>query len=261
MRIIKYSSLLTVLATMSLLMFSLAGCSDDDSPNNPGNGSGGEDFDQQTAQLQAQSAAPQAIGMVESISTIAAGIDTKQGTYGWNAAEQRWEYDYMYNYAGYTYDWLYTVQYLNSTGDPQQEAAGASSVVHTLNGTGSYGVTQDGYTIDYDYVYEYDTTIAGLGGSTYTMTGNGGYSIDYTYSGQGVNQSADYVVSWTTLSPGITIPANGGCPTGTIRYTFNPYSMDVVFNGSSTATVSMTDGGGSPVTVNPNTYALSCTVK
>lgn len=262
MRNFKSSHAAAAIATISLLLFSLSGCSDDDSPYNPGGGGGGggDTFDQQTAQVQAQAAAPQAIGMVESVSTIAAGVN-KQGDYGWNADMMRWEYDYVYTVAGYSYDWMYTVQYRDGSGTPQMDVAGASSVAHTMNGTGTYSSNQGGFDIDYDYVYEYDTVITGLGGNTYTMTGDGGYSFDYTYSGSGVNQSSSYQVDWTALSPGVMVPANGGCPTGTIRYTFTPYTMDMVFDGSSTATASMSDGVGNSVPLTPDTYDLSCTTR
>jgi len=251
---------LTALTATALLLFTLAGCSSDDSPNNPGGGGGDDTFDQTSAQLQAQTAAPQAVGTVESISQIANGVN-KQGSYNWNATDMQWEYNYVYDVAGYSYDWLYTVQYLDAGGNPQQEATGASTVASTMTGTGSYDFSQGGYNYVYDMMYEYNTTISGLDTSTYTMTGDGGYDIDYSYTGQGVNQNASYVVNWETLDPGITVPASGGCPTGTIQYTFNPYVMDVVFNGTGTASVSMVDGSGGNVPLNPNTYAMTCVTK
>ena len=257
---------LKIIMSMSvLLLFGLVGCSDDDSPTDPGGGGGGggggDQFDQASALAQAQSAAPQAVGMVESISSIAAGVDNKQGSYNWNASEERWESDYMADVGGYSYDWMYTVQYLDGDGNPQQESAGASSLTHSMTGTGGSDINQGGYNIVYDFNYNYSTTISGLGSATHVMTGAGGYSIDYTYSGNGVNQVADYVVEWETLSPGVSVPATGGCPTGTIQYKFNPFEMDVVFNGTSTASVGMVDGNGGNVPMNPNSYSLSCNTK
>jgi hypothetical protein len=236
--------------------FALAGCgSDDDGINNPGGG-GGDDFTAATVTVQAQTAAPQAAAMVGTMSALATGVGGKQGTYAWNATAQRWEYHYVYEVAGYDYDWLYTVQYL-AGGTPQQQVGGADTVHHTMHGTLENSLNQGGYQIDYDYVYDYDVEISGVGTGTYTMTGTGGYDIDYSYVGNGVNQSADYVVDWETLGAGITMPSDG-CASGTIRYHFPPYHTDVVFNGTGTATYTTYDGSNNVVAGGGGTTPVSC---
>jgi hypothetical protein len=241
---------------LSLSVFALAGCGDDD-PAAPGGGgnNSGDDFDQATAVTQAQVASPQAVALVESIQGMALGVGNKN--YAYNTANQRWEYDYSWSQAGYEYDWFYTVQYLDGAGNPQQDADGAASIRHTMDGSGEYSLTQSGTSLDYDFTYIYDMTVSGLGGSTYTMNGTGSTVIDYTYSYQGTTQSADYVMNWSTLDPGITVPENG-CPSGTIRYDMDPYRLDVVFNGTGTATSTLYDGSGNTVAAGGGTHQVGC---
>ena len=89
------------------------------------------------------------------------------------------------------------------------------------------------------------------------MTGSGGYDIDYHIVGPSYDQTSSYVVDWETVDGGITV-APGGCPSGTIRYTFDPYHLDVVFDGSSTATHTLYNSSGGTVASGSGTYPLSC---
>lgn len=248
---------LTLGAAAAALALAAAGCGgDDDGPTNPGGRT--DRFDEATALAQAQTAAPQAVSLVESMTAIAAGF-TKDGEkdYAWNPETQRWEYTYQFTGEGYVYDWSYTVQYLDGTGTPQQNAAGAASVAHDMHGVGSFHYEDGGAVLDYDYVWDYSTTIAGLGTDTLVMTGNGGQDIDYTYTSPQGNQSARYAATWEILAPGITIVGEG-CPVGTIRYDFAPYSVTVVFNGTGTATATMRDAGGNVIPEGSGTHPLSC---
>lgn len=246
----------------SAFLFALAGCGDDD-PADPGvgggggGGGGGDAFDQTTAMSQAQVAGPQGVALVESMQDIAGGVTLANKAYAWNAETQQWEYHYVYELAGYQYDWFLAVQYLDGAGNPVMESVGATSARHTMTGVADYSVNQAGFNLDYSYTYEYDVTLAGLGTDTVVMTGNGGFDLDYTYSGQGVNQTATYALVWQTQGDGISYPT-GGCPTGTIRYAMDPYYMDLVFNGSGTATSTLYDGGGNAVAGGGSSYPLAC---
>jgi hypothetical protein len=195
------------------------------------------------------------------MTAIAAGF-TKGGDkdYAWNPETQRWEYTYQFTGEGYVYDWNYTVQYRDGSGAPQQNAVGAASVAHDMHGVGSFHYEDSGSVLDYDYIWDYSTTIAGLGTGTLVMTGNGGQDIDYTYTSTEGNHAARYVAGWEILAPGITI-TGGGCPVGTIRYDFAPYSVTVVFDGSGTATVTMRDGTGYVVAAGSGTHDLSCAAR
>lgn len=119
------------------------------------------------------------------MNSLAVGVDKVEGTYTYNATEQRWEYHYVYDLSGYDYDWFMTVQYRDSSGTPQMEASGAATARHTMTGTADYLVSQGGFNLDYNYTYEYDVTLSGLGTGTTVMTGTGGFDLDYTYSGGG----------------------------------------------------------------------------
>ena len=252
----KNTRMMILLMMLALAAFSLSGCGDDD-PTGPGGGNNntGDAFDQTTAVTQAQTASPQAVAMVQSLEGMTAGVGNKN--YAYNAANQRWEYDYSWGTSGYTYDWFYTVQYLDGAGNPQESHTGAVSIRHTLMGTGDYNMDQGGYVFDYDFSYSYDVTMSGLDTSTATMTGSGSTDIDYTYTGQGVNQSNNWVMNWSTLDPGISYP-DGGCPTGTIRYDMSPFHLDVVFNGTGNATSTLYDGSNNVVQSGGGTYPLSC---
>lgn len=240
------------------LALAVAGCGGDDDPAQPGSGRATDDFDQATAISQAQAAAPQAVALVQSMTSLAAGF-TKDGekAYAWNAETGRWEYDYYYEAGGTTYDWFYTVQYLGAGGQPQQSPLGAVSVAHDMSGIGSYHYAGEGVVFDYDYVYEYATTIAGLGTGTLVMTGGGGQDIDYTYESTQGDYAYTFAVDWEILAPGIGI-TGGGCPTGTIRYDYAPFYALVEFDGTGTATSTLYDARGDVVPGGGGSHPLSC---
>jgi hypothetical protein len=126
-----------------------------------------------------------------------------------------------------------------------------------MHGDMDYAASHSGYDITYNYVYDYDVTISGIGTALYTMTGSGGYDMDYHIVGAGSNQTYNYDVDWETLEGGITV-APGGCPSGTIRYTFEPYHLDVVFDGTDTAVHTLYNSSGDTVPAGSGTYPLYC---
>lgn len=258
MKSARFPRLLITLALMAMLAFGCIGCLGDDDDDTTGPGTPDE-FDQPTAIAQSQLAGPQAVTMVENMSTIAGGVGTFRDDYSWNAAEQRWEYNYVWSDSGYDYDWLFTVQYLAS-GTPQQDEDGADAINHTMHGTMDYEDSQQGADIVLHYIYDYDVTITGMSTrSVLTLEGGGYFDIDYTYSFGGINQSYNYVANWETVGPNhIQAEENGGCPTGTIRYSMDPYYLDVVFDGSSSATATLYDGNDAVVPGGGGTYSLNC---
>ena len=249
---------LALLALLTLTL-ALAGCGDDDddsSPTGPTN-PGGSDFDQTTAVTQSQVAAPQGVALVESMDDLAAGFTRAAKDYAYNGDNERWEYDASWTQGGYTYNWFYTVQYLDGDGNPQQEGGTAASAIHTMDGSGSFSQSEGGVTIDYDYRYVYDVTLTGLATDTVVMNGTGSIGIDYTYSGNGIEQSDTYAMAWETLGGGVSYPASG-CPSGTIRYDMAPYYMDLVFDGSSTAQATVYDANGTAVSGGNSDHTVSC---
>lgn len=252
-----------LIALISVLALGLMSCgSDDDSPTDPGGGGGSGNptaFDQTTAVIQAQAAAPQAVSLVESMTVLAGGLaKANDGDYGWNADTGRWEWHYVYSAEGINYDWTYYVQYLDGEGNAQQASQDAVTINHEMTGVGTYHLEQDGSTIHYDYEYTYDTSITGLDTDTLVMTGGGSWDISFDYQSPDGNYANDYEVSWHTLAPGISRPASGGCPVGTIRYDFAPYYAEVVFNGTDTATSTLYDSNSTEISAGSDTHALSC---
>ena len=243
------------LALILILAFALAGCGGDDPASPSGGNPTGDAMDESTAISQAPLNTAQAVGLVESMSTLVDGVGNKN--YGWDASSQMWVYDYSWNQNGYTYNWRYTTQYLDAAGDPQQSANGAVEVLHDMTGTGSYSLNQTGYSYTYAYTYEYNTHFMGLGSSLVTMTGSGGTDIQADVSVNGIQQSSSYIMNWATQGDGITW-SNGGCPSGTIRYDMNPYHLDVVFNGTGTVTSTLYNGSGGTVSGGGSTQNVSC---
>jgi len=136
------------LAVSLIGIVALAGCGgDDDGPTTPTN----TEFDTFTAEaaaVQAQTAAPQAVSLVNQINSMAVGFGKKGGTYGWSETNQRWEWDYSADEEGYVYDVFYTIQYLNGL-IPQQSPLGADTVLHDMDGVMDFDITSDGYHIVY----------------------------------------------------------------------------------------------------------------
>lgn len=235
----------------------MAGCGGDgDGPTSPPNNTEYDTFTEEAAVVQAQTAAPQAVALVSQITSMAVGFVKKGGTYGWSETNQRWEWDYSADEEGYVYDIFYTVQYLNGS-IPQQSPIGADTVHHNMIGTMNFDISDEGYHIVYDYMYAYDTIVTGLGTETYTMMGSGQHQVAYDYTGEGYSESANYTASWEILDDGIQVGA-GGCPAGTIRYTFGSFYTDVVFNGTGTVTYTTYNGAGGVVAGGGGTYSTFC---
>lgn len=238
-----------------LLALALTGCGGDDPASPGGNNDGGDAMTEATAVSQAPLNTTQAVSLVESMSSLVAGVGNKD--YGWDAETQMWVYDHNWSENGYTYDWLYTTQYLDADGNPQQSANGAAEIIHEMNGIGSYSLDQSGFSYSYDYTYEYNTHFSGVNTGTLTMVASGGTDIDAVVNTGGTQQTSSYVMNWETLGGGI-VWENGGCPSGTIRYDMNPYHLDVVFDGNGTATSTLYDGSGGTVSGGGGTNSVSC---
>jgi hypothetical protein len=260
---IAHSRMSLVLPFICLALgLGLPGCGDDDddNPMGPEPPSGHSEFDQSTAVSQASTAAPQAVALVQSMTVLAGGFSPRSAggdTYSWNETTGRWEWHYIWDQTGYDYDWFYTVQYLDAQGTPQQQPTGAATIAHTMNGTGDYHQESDGTVVDYNYAYTYSVSTTGLGTEALRMAGTGGWDFDYAWSNGSQSQAYSYEIGWQTLDDVITIPL-GGCPTGTIRYTFAPYHLDIVFNGTSTAVATLYDGNGSIVTAGGSNQPVAC---
>lgn len=253
--------------TMKVLMLLLlavfliiGGCGDKDDPVAPVNTS--DDFTEAVAITQTQAAGLQAVTLVEQIDMLSVGVDSKdnKNDYLYNETKKQWEYTFGYTEAGFTYELKYTVQYRDGNGNAQRASSAASSLRHTMTGTGDYSYTDGGYTMTYEYAYAYDTTVTGIQTQTRVVTGTGSTVYDYAYAGNGLNQSNTYETNWATQGNGLSVPVDG-CPTGTVRFNMDPYHYDVVFNNTSTATGTLYNAGGTVIPDGGNTHTLSCGTK
>ncbi len=244
---------LVALAALALM----AGCGGDD--NNGGTNPGGQtdQFQESVAVAQSQAAVPLALNMVQSMTAFAQSTPGKDGTFGYDESSHSWVSDYTYANEGYSYTFHYVVQYLDSANLPQQYPADASSMAYSYAGTGHYTSNSNGTQVTVDNTYHADVTLQGLGSSTLTMAGSGGFGIDETVVSGGNHYDYNYDVSWVTGTGGITLPI-GGCPTGTFHYTLAPYHLDIVFDGTNVATHTLTDGSGAVVAAGTGTDTMSC---
>jgi hypothetical protein len=263
----KRLALLPVLL-LACALLALAGCSDDDDGddgNNPTDPGGGSDtFTQEVAVTQTQLAAPLAVNIVQDMPAFAQGFSGKDAgknwdyDYGWNQDTQRWEASWNYDEGGYSYSWSYSVQYRDAMGDPVQEVGDAVSLQYMQDGDAGYDYDDgQGTAIVWSQLWDNDVTLTGLDTDSRVMQGSGGYDLDYTVTSGENTQSYDLSTLWETQGSGVVYPVDG-CPSGTIRFFFDPYYMDVVFDGSSTASYTLYDGNGDEVPGGSGTEPLFC---
>jgi hypothetical protein len=252
-------SLLTML--ILALGLTLTGCSDDDDDggNNP-TGPSETQFDEAFVTQQATTVVPLAVSQIENILLYVDGVGNKAEenyTWGWNGDQGRWEGSYSGSEEGMTFSYEAWLQYLDALGDPQQEALGAASMAYYTLASLIYSFTGDGTSVDMNYDIEENMSATGLGTDTVVINGDSMADLDYTWSSENGSGNATYSYSWQILSPGIAYPL-AGCPSGTIEFTMAPYTVTVVFDGSDTATYTITENG----TVIPGgtgSTPLSCT--
>lgn len=246
-----------LLFMLGLLALAVVGCSDDDDPGTPGGDNNGssDQFDEATAEAMTPMTVALGTETAERVADVSDGIDaSKDGTWSWDAENQWWVYHYSWDDMG-SYDWTLTAQYLDTDGNPVQFRMDAMSAHLVMNGTGDFQYQSEAYSYSWSSTYSWDLTITGLHTTTYTANGGGNYVIDYTVNSGGMTYSRHFVVDWEILDPGLSRPV-GGCPTGTIRFTMTPYTLDMTFDGTSTAEWVLKDGSGN--TVNEGTESLEC---
>jgi hypothetical protein len=242
-----------MLMSVGLLM---AGCGGDDGPTDPGTVT---EFDQELALQQAAISAPMAIEMVENMPLFADGVAGKDFSYSfaWDQETMSWRAEYAYDEAGYSFEFVYHVQFLDGQGNPQPSEVGAVAMNYSEDGVGDFVYEDERSSLYAHQEFSNEMAVAGLDTDTYTIQGSGGYDFRYEAHSDGNSATLDLTVTWETLADGISYPVEG-CPTGAIRYHFAPYYVDVTFDGSDTAIYVLYDAAGNPVPGGSGTEMLSC---
>jgi len=247
--------LLVILLSFSVI---IAGCSDDDDNGSPTAPSDTE-FDEFMAISQAEFAAPLAVSMLENVVSLTQGLTGKDFDYSfeYDSDTQSWVASTTYEMEGYSYQYTYTVQYRDAMGQPQPSEVDAASMRYAEDGAIAYDFSGDGYSLIMNYDFGSDVTASGLQTGTLLIDGGGGYEMDYDVTSDGQREVFAYTFGWETLGAGVSFPIDG-CPTGSMRYHFSPYTLDLVFDGSSTVAFSMRDGNGNLVPGGSGTETIFC---
>ena len=83
--------------------------------------------------------------------------------------------------------------------------------------------------------YSTDTAVSGLNTEVLQADWSGNQEYSTSWSSSSSNGDVEFSMSWITGDLGMTLPLNGDCPEGSIDFIFAPYEMEMVFDGSSTA--------------------------
>ena len=273
------------LGLAALLTFT--GCGDDDSkPTGP---SGSDDVNDVEATAAVEFVTPFAVGLVEQAAMVASleleGLGSPPDLGGfartgsedlaraaepswsleWDAANQEYVGTFAYDDPpAFVFDLVHRVQYRDAQGQPQgfaQHSADktdgaryrATAALAIDLGAASEGEATGTMVAS----YEADTTIAGLLSGSYTAVGTGTYDVDVdvTATSEGQTQSLQMDVSMS-YELDIAVSA-GGCPTGTSTIVFAPYRLDVTYDGTATATWTLSRTTNGEVLLN-GAETLSC---
>jgi hypothetical protein len=235
----------------------LTGCSDDDeNPTGPPNAT---EFNEEIAGAQAAVTAPMAIAMVENMPLFAAGVAGKDFSYSfsWDAETQSWRAETTYDAEGYSFEFVYHLQYRDAQGDPLPSEVDAVSMWYTEDGVGEFVFQDERSSLYARQEFANEIDVSGLDTATLLIAGAGGYDFAYEAHSDGNSAILDLTVTWETLGDGVSFPA-GGCPTGTIRYHLAPYYVDVVFDGDSTVDYALYTDAGVPVPGHAGTEIMVC---
>jgi hypothetical protein len=254
--------LLAACALLCLVAFAVAGCSSrEDSPEDRAAPPGLVSPEFPQALGQAQISAGEALTLVQAMPGLAAGLQEsadEDSGYTWSEERRRWEWRLQGSAGGRSTGHFFEVQYLDGGGNPQKGVEGAARIAVAMTGDDNSHREQDGDVFDNKVKHEYRVEITGLGSPILTMTGAGGSDWDWSGQVDDVPHSSGYEVSWEILEPGITRPAAGGCPSGTIRTEMASYYLLAVFDGSDTGVATLYDAEGNIAPYGQRTQEIGC---
>ncbi len=243
MHLKRIARLLPLLTIGSLLAFAAIGCFD--SSDDPTGTDTGNDFSETTVlTIGAPTAVLQNEQTINGVIAAVNGFSLARN-YVWNESEQA----YIEDLGPYGDNWTGSVwvQYLDD-GTPVQDKELADSIHIVMDLTILY--SGEGPAVE--LIIDSDITVTGLGTGTLVAEGSGGYTYD---------SLVNYSATWETVGPDhVQIPEGGGCPTGEIEYTMAPYTMNIIYDGSPTASYTVYDGGGSAVDDGTGNIYLLCSL-
>jgi len=267
----KLGSIVTLGLTLALF-----GCGDgDDGPTGPGGGGGGGGTTGDTeAVAAAEFAAPVAVAMVEQSMGVGSleldGLNTPppmgfagisgDGAFAyatgdsfsitWDGQQQEYVVVMLSDQMpAAAFDLEHRVQYRDSEGVPQgflQESVETTDGARFTTDASMFmdmGMLSQDESIDgtMDIAYDATSTLSGLLGDTHAAVGSGNYAIDVDMTVETENgtqsMTIDLSMAWAM---DVTVPAQGGCPTGTSSMTYDGYRIDVLFTGGSSASWTLT---------------------
>jgi hypothetical protein len=214
-----------------------AGCGDDDDTTTTA--------DQATVQQQALGVVELNNEMLASVDEVVAadfsglaanierrhGLPVERATPIWNEGEGRWEMAETLTGPEGSYTYYFTIQFLNVGGVPQQEPDDTTSrttfgLLFDLDAV----ATENGDNLNINLHYANMMDITNLHTPTYDVQGGGELlgSIEGRQNGRRVDYDID--MSWAVVA---NVPADGGCGSGTVLVTVEPYTLVATYNAGS----------------------------
>ncbi len=134
--------------------------------------------------------------------------------------------------------YYHEIQFLSGE-EAQQFPVNIDAMHILMDVVGNYNISSEGNTYIMDLKYHLDLTYTGLQGTAVVINGNGLYDYEFEFSGQQNSKSRIYFLY--TLN-NMTIPEEG-YPVGEMSLETKRWSVDIVFDGSDSAILTIMDSG------------------
>lgn len=270
----------TLLAALALVAAPLSvGCGDDDDKSGGTGPTPNQNIPEDVAIDQAEGAAEFANSLLQSVRDLSQiqSADDFSGLGGGfllfkRAAEPiestvytngRWTHTYMDEIAEGDFsaaiDFAATLQFLTAGLTPQQfPDESTNSMNYGINGDFEFGSsftdeqTQETTTVSTALDYVAALAVTGFLEGTLDVTGTGTQVINLASTSSEGNFSFLLEMTWDI---DVLLPVNGDCPSGSIDIAFGAFTIEVTYNGTSSAAWVVKNDG---VTIGSGTEFLSC---
>lgn len=215
-----------------MVLVMVVGCSDDETTTQPTGMEQGAAIGQ--AGMGAEMAA-EMLGSIIDFATMAPVVTRDEPYTNLTYENGAWTWIFTYSDDDGSVSMEMWLQYIDATGTPVPDPDNAVSFSYLIDFTGNLDFTEGDSQYISSWVYETAAEVSGLNTMVLTVdwAGSQDYSTQWiTPSGNG---SVDFAITWATGDSGLTVPLDGSCPDGSIHFTFAPYEMDMLFDGTDTA--------------------------